>query len=86
MELGNMTMELLDQLEKQVHNLLAKLAAQGASQDELMELRARCQKLEAENKSITDTLELERRSNKAVLQRVDTLLAKLKSARESDNE
>ena len=79
-------MELLDQLEKQVHNLLAKLAAQGASQDELMELRARCQKLEAENKSITDTLELERRSNKAVLQRVDTLLAKLKSARDSDNE
>ena len=86
MELGNMTMELLDQLEKQVHNLLAKLEAQGADQAELVELRARCQKLEAENKSITDTLELERRSNKAVLQRVDTLLAKLKSARDSDNE
>lgn len=86
MQPGNMTMELLDQLEKQVHNLLAKLASQGDSQEELAELRARCQKLEAENKSITDTLELERRSNKAVLQRVDTLLAKLKSARESDNE
>ena len=86
MQLGNMTMELLDQLEKQVHNLLAKLEAQGADQAELVELRARCQKLEAENKSITDTLELERRSNKAVLQRVDTLLAKLKSARDSDNE
>ena len=86
MQLGNMTMELLDQLEKQVHNLLAKLATQGADQVELAELRARCQQLEAENKSITDTLELERRSNKAVLQRVDTLLAKLKSARDSDNE
>ena len=86
MQLGNMTMELLDQLEKQVHNLLAKLEAQGADQAELAELRTRCQKLEAENKSITDTLELERRSNKAVLQRVDTLLAKLKSARDSDNE
>ena len=79
-------MELLDQLEKKVHNLLAKLEAQGANQVELAELRARCQKLEAENKSITDTLELERRSNKAVLQRVDTLLAKLKSARDADNE
>ncbi len=79
-------MELLDQLENQVQSLLTKLAAQGADQAELAELRAKCQKLEAENKSITDTLELERRSNKAVLQRVDTLLAKLKSARESDSE
>ena len=44
-------MELLDQLEKQVHNLLAKLEAQGADQAELAELRTRCQKLEAENKN-----------------------------------
>ena len=63
-----------------------RLRQLGAQLLQLAELRTRCQKLEAENKSITDTLELERRSNKAVLQRVDTLLAKLKSARDSDNE
>lgn len=76
-------MELLDRLEYQVRNLLKKYEAAQPDTAELDDLRARCRDLEAENKSLMDTLELERRSNKAVLQKVDQLLAKLKSARES---
>jgi hypothetical protein len=76
-------MELLDQLELKVEDLLKRLSEVNSGGAELESLRVRCRDLEAENKSLTDTLELERRSNKTVLMRVDQLLARLKAERES---
>lgn len=76
-------MELLDQLELKVEDLMKRLSEVSSGGAELESMRARCRDLEAENKSLTDTLELERRSNKTVLMRVDQLLARLKAERES---
>ena len=76
-------MELLDQLEREVRGLIERAASGGADQSELAALRARIYDLEAENKSLADTLELERRSNKTVLARVDQMLARLRAERES---
>jgi len=76
-------MELLDQLELKVEDLLKRLSEVNSGGAELESLSVRCRDLEAENKSLTDTLELERRSNKTVLMRVDQLLARLKAERES---
>ncbi len=76
-------MEILDQLEHEVQQLIRWKAEHAASELEINALKARVRDLEAENKSLADTLELERRSNKAVLARVDSLLAKLRAERES---
>ena len=76
-------MELLDQLEREVQGLIERAASGGSHQEELAHLRARVYDLEAENKSLADTLELERRSNKTVLARVDQMLARLRAERES---
>lgn len=76
-------MELLDQLELEVESLLVRLSEIKSDTTELSLLRDRCKNLEAENKSLVDTLDLERRSNKTVLTRVDQLIAKLKTERDS---
>lgn len=76
-------MELLDRLELEVGNLINRLSETKSDTTELAHLRIRCKDLEAENKSLADTLELERRSNKTVLRRVDQLLANLKAKRDS---
>ena len=76
-------MELIDQLELKIESILKSLSEARSGLDELEALRARCSDFEAENKSLMDTLELERRSNKAVLTRVDQLLARLKAERDA---
>ncbi len=75
-------MELIDQLELKVESILKSLSEARSGLDELEALRIRCRDLEAENKSLMDTLELERRSSKTVLMRVDQLLARLKAERD----
>ena len=75
-------MELIDQLELKVESILKSLSEARSGLDELETLRIRCRDLEAENKSLMDTLDLERRSSKTVLMRVDQLLARLKAERD----
>ena len=72
-------MELLDQLEHEVQTLIRWKSERLADKSEIDALKAKVRELEAENQSLADTLELERRSNKTVLARVDALLTKLRA-------
>ncbi|MBQ4132773.1 MAG: hypothetical protein IJD04_03440 [Desulfovibrionaceae bacterium] len=76
-------MELLDQLEHEVQTLIRWKADKQAEGLEIDALKARVHDLEAENQSLAEALELERRNSKAVLARVDALLTKLRAERES---